>query len=236
MFSRLLGVKAVTLQYCMTETAGPALQPLCLVEEITHRVLNEYAEAIASLFLAARAASDPQSALTLRSAARRLQAHAEAHRALQAPIDEGLADLGDYIARLCASLSNAQLAANGVRLMVSADAVWLNIDRCWRVGLIVAELIRNAARHGFSGGAGAIWVEICEGSGHVSCRVRNDGCGKPTPAVGRGRRLVQALAADLGGSVDWRFTSGGCCVHLKFDRHDDGVWITQPRPFEETRP
>ena len=36
----------MTLKCCASEDAWPPLQPLFLVEEITHRVINEYAEAI----------------------------------------------------------------------------------------------------------------------------------------------------------------------------------------------
>ena len=105
-----------------------------------------------------------------------------------------------------------------MRLTVSADEVWLDADCCWRVGLIVAELVRNAATHGLSGGPGAIRVEIGEALGRISCRVCDDGRGATTKGVGRGRRLVQALAAEFNGSVDWIFTPMGCCAQLKFTR------------------
>ena len=68
---------------------------LHLVEEISHRVFNEYAEAIALLTLAAsrnRTTADP----VLTQAADRLRAHAETHRALLGPSD-GPIDLGQYI-------------------------------------------------------------------------------------------------------------------------------------------
>jgi len=205
-------------QRSATSDATPPLRPLFLVEEITHRVLNEYAEVISTLTLAARSAPDSLSAVTLTSAVTRLRAHAEAHRALQAPVDGGPTDLAEYLAELCACLTNARLAASGVRLTVSAEEVWLDADRCWRVGLIVAELVRNAAAHGLSGGPGAIRVEIGEASGRISCRVCDDGHGMPTKSLGRGRRLVQALAAELNGSVDWIFAPAGCCALLEFAR------------------
>ena len=205
-----------------------SLEPLFLVEEITHRVLNEYAEVISTLAMAVRSAPDSVSAVALTSAAARLRAHAEAHRALQAPIARGPANLADYIAQLCARLTKAWLAANGVRLTLSADDVWLDADRCWRVGLIVAELVRNAARHGLSGGPGAIRVEITEASELIRCRVCDDGHGIPAETIGRGRRLVQGLAAELGGSVDWAFAPAGCCVHLEFARPAEIDWRIEP--------
>jgi two-component sensor histidine kinase len=206
-------------QYTQGADVGQTPPPLFLVEEITHRVLNEYTEAIATLALAAASAPDPRSQVVLATAAGRLRAHAEAHRALQAPINEGPLDLAGYITQLCASLTRAQLAERGVRLTLSADQVWLDAGQCWRVGLIVAELIRNATRHGFSGGAGAIRIELTETSGRIGCRVCDDGRGgAPRTGAGRGRRLVQTLAGELGGWVDWTFTPDGCCVRLAFPR------------------
>ena len=193
-----------------------SLQPLHLIDEISHRVVSEYTEAICALGQAAMAAHDIQAQLALTSAAIRLRAQVEAHRALQAPAVDGPMNLADYIGQLCACLARAPLAENGMRLRVTADEVWLDADRCWRVGLIVAELVRNAARHGLSGGAGAIWVVVEDDAGYVRCSVCDDGGGSPGVRAGRGRRLVQALAAELGGSVAWSFAPNGCCAVLEF--------------------
>jgi two-component sensor histidine kinase len=207
----------VSLEYSESSEAI-SLQPLHLIDEISHRVVNEYTEAICALGQAATAAHDVQARLALTSAATRLRAQVEAHRALQAPAIAGPMDLADYIGQLCACLARAQLAENGMRLRVTADEVWLDADRCWRVGLIVAELVRNAARHGLSGGAGAIWVVVEDAAGHVRCSVCDDGGGSPGVRAGRGRRLVQALAGELGGFVAWSFAPNGCCAVLEFDR------------------
>jgi len=195
-----------------------SLQPLHLIDEISHRVVNEYAEAIWALGRAARAAHDSQAQLALTSAATRLLAQVEAHRALQAPVVDGPMDLADYIVQLCACLARAPLVENGVLLRVTADEVWLDADRCWRVGLIVAELVRNAARHGLSGGARAIWVVVEDVAGHVRCSVCDNGGDSPGACAGRGRRLVQALAAELGGSVSWTFAPTRRCAVLEFER------------------
>ena len=195
-----------------------SLQPLHLVDEISHRVVNEYAEAICTLGRAARAAHDSQAQLALTSAATRLLAQAEAHRALQAPVADGPMDLARYIVELCACLARAPLAEAGVRLKVTADEIWLDADRCWRVGLIVAELVRNAARHGLPCGVSAIWVVVEDTADHVRCSVCDNGGGSPGACAGRGQRLVRALAAELGGSVDWRFAPSGCRAVLEFPR------------------
>jgi two-component sensor histidine kinase len=102
-----------------------------------------------------------------------------------------------------------------VRLLVDADEIWLESGRSWRVGLIVAELVRNAAHHGLGRGPGAIRVSIGEADGWVSCRVSDNGRRAGVAQPGRGQGLIEALAADLGGSVDWWFTPAGCHARLE---------------------
>ena len=209
-----------SLNGLMADTADtiPSLEPLHLVDEISHRVVNEFTEAICALGLVASLSGDLEAQSALAAAATRLRAHVEAHRALQAPIAKGLVNLADYVGKVCACLARAPLADKGVRLTVDADEVWLDAEHSWRVGLIIAELVRNAARHGLSGGAGAIRVEIAEAMDRVCCSVLDDGRGAPAVQAGRGRGLVQALAAELGGSVDWAFTPAGCRVRLDFPK------------------
>jgi two-component sensor histidine kinase len=187
--------------------------PLHLVEEINHRVINEYAEAIAGL---SRAAADPACDVrqALRQAADRLHAHAENHRALLPPM-EGRVNLADYMGRLCASFSRAFLADRQIALTLETDEVWLVSDRAWRLGLIIAELIRNAARHGLGGRGGTITVQITRSCGDVVCLVGDDGRIKPAGKSGRGMALMRALASDLGGSVEWWRDECGCLVQLR---------------------
>ena len=195
--------------------AGPRPPSLVLVEEITHRVVNEYAAAIASLGLAgANVAPEARAALAL--VASRLHAQAAAHRALRPPIDAAAMDLGEYLATLCAALSAAHLAERGVRLTLVQQPAPLEADRCWYAGLIVAELVANAARHGLAGGGGFITVELDASPDTLSCHVSDNGCAGANRQPGRGSRIVQGLAADLGGGVAWRFGPDGCVASLTF--------------------
>jgi two-component sensor histidine kinase len=98
---------------------------------------------------------------------------------------------------------------------VKTDEIWLEAERCWRIGLIVSELIRNAARHGLKGRSGSIVVALSGADRKVRCLVSDDGCAMPDPPEGRGRRLVRTLAAELGGEVDWWFTPSGSSVGLQ---------------------
>jgi two-component sensor histidine kinase len=200
--------------------ADPAA--LHLVEEISHRVVNEFSEAIAMISLAARA-QDGAGRAALEQAAERLRAHAHGHRALLPPKTRQLLDLAEHLERVCGAMALAFIADNGARLLLRADNVLLPADRCWRIGLIVAELVRNAARHGLSGGDGLIVVRILADPGKLRCIVCDNGNAAPKSSTGLGQGLVRRLAGDLGGEVQWRFTDHGCTVEAEFPDADSEI-------------
>jgi two-component sensor histidine kinase len=180
-------------------------EPLLLVKEISHRVINEYSQAIAGIRLAARDTTSGEAQAALATAATRLLSFVEAHRALQAPVLSGNVDLADFLGRLCATMSVARLQERGIRLTLSTASVLLAAERCWRVALIVSELITNSMRHGLKGGPGNIRVEV-EAMGLTTiCRVIDDGCGKGPIRPGRGFDVVTGLANEIGGNVGWCF-------------------------------
>ena len=194
--------------------AGAAPLPLHLVEEISHRVANEYAEAIASLTRAATDQATGDARQALRRAVDRLHAHAENHRALLPPREERV-NLADYIGRLCGAFSRASLVDRQIKLTLETDEIWLASDRAWRLGLVVSELIRNAARHGLRGRAGAITVRITLCHDEMVCLVGDDGHLLTDLRSGRGMSLVRALASELEGSVDWWPGEQGCVACLR---------------------
>jgi two-component sensor histidine kinase len=198
--------------------------PLILVQEISHRVVNEYTHAIAAIRLAAADIPSVAARTALLRTAAALRDFAEAHRALQAPDTDARANLGEYLERLCSAITTATLRDRGIRLTLATEPVLLPADRCWRVALIVSELITNAARHGLKGGSGEILVEIEDAAGEVICRVGDNGRPDATRAPSRGMSVVRGLAAELGGVVAWRFTADGATAELTFPRDASG-WL-----------
>jgi two-component sensor histidine kinase len=214
---------ALPMAYVMSNlTSAPApylvSDPMILVEEITHRVVNEYTQAISAIVMAGAAATNAEAKTVLVDAARRLRAHARAHQALQPPASDGMVDAGDYLERLCGTLSLASLDDRGIRLLLRRDRLMLHADRCWRLGLITAELITNAVRHGLGGGPGKIVIELNSGWEDVVCTITDDGHNHRLirPIPGRGTHVVEQLAVDLGGRIERRFTPDGGVVRLTF--------------------
>jgi two-component sensor histidine kinase len=203
------------LRNFISQAAMP-LASLDLVEEINHRVVNQYAEAVSLLSLAAAQAPTSDARASLEHAASRLLTHADLHRALLRPMSTGMMDLAEHLCRIGEAFSKAFLADRGVRIMMETEQAWLSADRCWRIGLIVAELVRNAARHGLSGKSGLIVVGLRARPGWVACLVSDTGRSIANPKPGRGRALIQSLATELGAMVEWRFTDMGSMAHIDF--------------------
>jgi two-component sensor histidine kinase len=153
--------------------------------------------------------------VALQRAAARLAAFADAHRALQSPEAAADLNLGDYLNHLLGTLSQAGLRDHGVTLRLLDDDITLAPERCWRVGLIVAELVTNSAKHGRGGRGGAIIVELRPTEAELHCIVADNGGAETThPTPSRGLRLVKRLAAELGGDVTWSFRPTGVTAIL----------------------
>jgi two-component sensor histidine kinase len=85
----------------------------------------------------------------------------------------------------------------------------MDSERCWRLGMIVSELITNAARHAFRNCGGVIRVELSSSESFVACRVMDNGTVDKDVRPGRGLKIVEALTKELAGNVNWSFGPHG---------------------------
>jgi two-component system, sensor histidine kinase PdtaS len=200
-------------------TAEDGLSPaLLMIEEFSHRALNDYTGAICMLHAAANELGDSAARAALGDAAQCLHDRAQTFHVLKAPRGQGLLDLADYLEAICKVLSTSCLASAGIRLTLIRENVRLPADQSWCLGLAVTELIMNAARHGLRWEAGDIRVEMSLGDFEVCCTVTDNGCPIALPRVGRGRRIISALVAGIGGRADWSFGPSGACAALQIPR------------------
>jgi two-component sensor histidine kinase len=148
----------------------------------------------------------------------RIQAFAAVHRTLSDAAPDGPADAAAYLASLCAELCAAHLAPRGLHCDFQGDPGTLPREVCQTLGLIVVELITNAAKHAFPGRAsGRITVCLRRAPEGWICVVADDGCGLPEgTGGGRGMTLIRGLAKTLGGELHARSDAGGAMVALSF--------------------
>jgi DNA-binding winged helix-turn-helix (wHTH) protein len=89
-------------------------------------------------------------------------------------------------------------------------------ERCWRLGMIISELVTNAARHAFGDGGGKIQVELSRCGPFVNCRVADDGRAPEQIRPGRGFAIVESLIASLDGTINQHFGPGGSVSEMNF--------------------
>jgi two-component sensor histidine kinase len=193
----------------VSSSARPFSEERLLLCEFTHRINNELASAISLISIAAaRSASDEVKA-ALTAVTHRLQNYARVHSALQMPEQDTSVDAGAYLRQLCQAISLSKLDSEGIELVLVERPIRIDSDRCWRLGLIVSELITNSARHAFIGRGGVIRVELSPSRSFVECSVADNGAAETDVCPGRGLKIVQALAKGLDAKIDQHFGSEG---------------------------
>jgi two-component sensor histidine kinase len=194
-----------------------------LLQEMAHRINNELTSTIGIIACAAEQSSNCEVKVALAKVTEHIYDHARVYRALQMPTANRLIDAAAYLRELCQSISRAKLRHNGIELVLVEHPLELSSSQCWRLGLIVSELITNASRHAFAVGGGTIRVELTKREANVECRVADDGSGPENIRPGQGLGIIQQLARGLNGKISQRFGAKGAAAIVSF-------------PIEETIP
>lgn len=187
------------------ERAGKLEVRELLLRELNHRVKNNFQMVESLLEMQRRRALDGQAEQALADALRRVHSMAQAHAFLYSPEEaEEKIDLAGYLQDLCANLSDSLLLSGEVRLDCETAPCHVTRDRAVAVGLVVNELVTNAAKYAFpEGRRGRILVALREGAGACELTVADDGVGLPSiPPIksqGLGRKLVESFARKSGG-------------------------------------
>jgi two-component sensor histidine kinase len=185
------------------------------LDEVMHRVINDYTVMLSTVRLASTRVSDAQSGQVLNELSTRLHAAATAFRALSPPLDPSPRRLDAELETLCGTLTSTLLAKSAIRLALIAKPVCVDARQCWKISLVVSELITNAARHAFhKSEGGSIVVELSVEAGFVRCAVIDNGSAPATIAPGRGSSILEAIAAEVGGTIVRNHTSRGSAVAL----------------------
>jgi two-component sensor histidine kinase len=192
-----------------------------LLREFSHRINNELTSAIATISLAAARAANTEAKAALAAVEDQLQNYAQVHHALQLPEHSSRIDAVVYLRQLCRAISHSKLETKGIELRLVERPFQMDSERCWRLGLIVSELITNAERHAFRNGGGWIRVELRPSMSFVECRVTDNGASEGIICPGHGLRIVEALARRLGGIFDQTFGPQGARAVLIFPAEID---------------
>ena len=167
--------------------------------EIDHRVMNSLQFIAGLLSMQSRRADLSDPAEELRSASQRVAAIARVHRNFYMSEAEDKVACAPFVEGLCADLSMIL----GKTINAHVGECWISTEKISLIGLIVNELVTNAAKHGQ--GMIDVHYEI-DGSDH-RVRVCDEGPGVPDDFDfecadrGLGVKIMATLAAQLSGTV-----------------------------------
>jgi two-component sensor histidine kinase len=222
--------------------ALPVLDEQTLLRELNHRVNNEFTSAINLVSVAAVLAEGSEAKTALANVVELLHGYADVHRALVTPDRETLIDAAGYARKLGFAMSRSLLSRMNIRLACVADTLPLASERCWRLGLIVHELVSNSAKHAcFDGRDGEIRIELTRLGASVNCTVSDNGSASARFKPGAGLRIVSDLAKGLDGRIEHGFDSKFRSVVLVFplterERRANSAVASRrrrlPRPFK----
>ena len=201
---RLSARRAVSeLSQVLSEKDAALRRSEVMAKEIDHRVMNSLQLVSSLLMLQSRELGASEAAGELALAAGRVSAIARVHQHIYLSESVESTDCTQYLKRLCHDLSGM------LRSEILGDIVVEGVDceiptaRIVPIGLIVNELVTNAAKQG----AGTIKVslrdDVAEG---YSLSVSDDGAGlpadfAPSSSGGLGMKVVSALVRQLDGRL-----------------------------------
>jgi two-component sensor histidine kinase len=175
-----------------------------ILRELTHRVSNELA-AVTALVAAARTRTGSVQEI-LSQVQGALEAFATVQRLLYVPDVITCVDGCAYVRQLCRALSRAKLEENGIELEFVEKPFRIDSDRCWRLGMVLYELVTNASKHAFGDSGGWIRVELFEHATHIECRIEDSGsCITPRASHGNGLAMMHELTKEMGGALRQTF-------------------------------
>jgi two-component sensor histidine kinase len=187
-----------------------------LVRELTHRINNELALIIGRASLTAARSANDEVKRALADVTRLLHHCADVNKALEMPTHSTVIDASGYIRVLCQSIRRARLDDRDIELVLVAQPFQMRSERCWKLGIIVSELITNCVRHAFEGRGGKIRIELNSVGPYVQCCVIDNGSSQSSGLPGQGLKIITALARELDGEIVHRFGAEGAVSVLMF--------------------
>lgn len=178
------------------------------VREVHHRVSNSLQMVTSFVGMQASRSDNPAVRTALEDAQHRIAAISKVHQRLYTREDLTTIDLDAYLENLIVELQQGLPRPDQVRISLASEPIVVATDVAVSVGIIVNELVANAAKYAF-GPEDDGHIEVCLRSlaaGGFAVRIADDGVGiasdtKPL-GTGLGSRIVAAVAAGLDSKVE----------------------------------
>jgi PAS domain S-box-containing protein len=179
-----------------------------LLREVNHRVKNSLQIISAMLMVQSAGVKDPGARAMFDAAVMRVMAVGRVHERLYKSAETDTVGLAGYIERLALELAESGIFGQEADALTFDldDGVVVAMDSAISVGLILNELLTNAAKHGRSpDGRWQTRIRLAGEGDSIVLAVQDGGPGMPpAPKTGKGigRIIVETLVGQLGGVVE----------------------------------
>lgn len=179
-----------------------------LLKEIHHRVKNNMQVISSLLSLQAKLVRDPNGRELLRESQNRVMSIALVHEKLYQSKSLARINFSDYIRKVAENLFQSYGVQKAqVGLNITANEIFLPINKAIPLGLILNELFSNALKYAFPDNRrGTISVDFISTGGRYVLSFRDDGAGLPVGidldhTETLGLQLITSLAQQIQGTV-----------------------------------
>jgi two-component sensor histidine kinase len=191
-----------------------------LLAEVNHRVANSLALVASMITLQTRALQSDQVKAALDEARARVQAIAMVHRRLYDSGDAKEVALDEYVTSLLEQFKTTG-DTRGISLSCQVEPLRLKTDASINLGVVVTEWVMNAFKYAYPDRGGEVRVILARNeNGFGVLRVEDDGVGRDESAkpkgTGVGTRIVNAMAASMGATIDYVASASGTSARLLF--------------------
>ncbi|WP_315784243.1 sensor histidine kinase [Bradyrhizobium sp. SZCCHNPS1003] len=218
----------------------PVLQEGVLLRELHQRVSNGVAAIVGLVSAAAIRADGAEAKRALGDVVELLHGYAEVHRTLEQPSGDALIHAESYIHKLGYGMRRALLDQMNIQLTFATQSLALQPERCWRLGLVVHELVSIAARHAcFEAQTGRIEIRLTRVGARVNCVVADNGWRSARNVSDREFRVVKDLVKILGGRLEHGFSSDFTTMIVSLpltERERTANWTIATRQMRTRRP
>src|SRR6185295_6312844 len=152
-FAGLLGI-AIERQHADADLKEALDHQAMLTREMSHRVKNSLASVVGLLRVQGRNAESEDVRNALKDAASRITTIAQVHDHLWRSTRIGFVDIADFAGELCRKLKETL----AYKIDCNFDHLMIPADKAIPLGLLINELVTNAAKHAYSHKSGEIQV------------------------------------------------------------------------------
>ena len=191
-----------TLEKALSERDRLLVQKDHLLHEGDHRIQNSLQILSSMLALQLPEIADPVVRMQLQQALSRVHAVSAVHRRLHRTDQPHVINVEAYLTELLTDLGNSLGPEWSRELRVNTPSFTVPTEMAMSVGLIVTELVLNAAKYAYGGRPGPVDVDVEGKPGRLHVRVRDHGPATERPQdTGFGFKLMRSLVDRLQGEL-----------------------------------